>query len=386
MQWVAERELIFGLHVHVGLETAQQAIAVANGLRTWLPELLALSANSPFWHGRDTGLALDARRSCSTPSRAAGCRRRSRRFEEFELLVERGVRPAPSTTTPSSGGTCGRTRSSARSRSGSATAQTRLENVGRRSSRSSSRSPRRSPSATSARARCRSSRGRWSRRTSGARRATASTRSSIDLERDEVRPAARGGARAGRAGAAGRAAARLRGRAGRDRASLRRGSGADEQRRASSGATGACSPSRSGSRSRRPPGSRTEVAARGVGYPDLRRTPDGVLFFHADDAQERHRPRGRRSTATGMRFCRPAPLTPVTLYRQPPPPRRGVAGRVGRFFALGGLPPWPWSSSASSAASTSGRTRASPCCGRPRPRASRRRRGSTRRSPPRSRS
>ena len=57
MQWVAERELIFGLHVHVGLESAQQAIAVANGLRTWLPELLALSVNSPFWQGRDTGLA-----------------------------------------------------------------------------------------------------------------------------------------------------------------------------------------------------------------------------------------------------------------------------------------------------------------------------------------
>src|SRR5947208_1001770 len=46
MQWVAERELIFGLHVHVGMSSANEAIAVANGLRTWLPELLALSANS----------------------------------------------------------------------------------------------------------------------------------------------------------------------------------------------------------------------------------------------------------------------------------------------------------------------------------------------------
>ena len=56
MRWVAEREVIFGLHVHVGMASADAAIAVANGLRTWLPELLALSTNSPFWLGRDTGL------------------------------------------------------------------------------------------------------------------------------------------------------------------------------------------------------------------------------------------------------------------------------------------------------------------------------------------
>jgi carboxylate-amine ligase len=91
MQWVAERELIFGLHVHVGLETAQQAIAVANALRTWLPELLALSVNSPFWQGRDTGLAstrvklFDAFPRSGLPPAFSS-------FEEFELLVERGVR------------------------------------------------------------------------------------------------------------------------------------------------------------------------------------------------------------------------------------------------------------------------------------------------------
>src|ERR671925_508555 len=57
MRWVAERELIFGLHVHVGLDSPDKAIACANALRTYLPELLALSANSPFWQGRATGLA-----------------------------------------------------------------------------------------------------------------------------------------------------------------------------------------------------------------------------------------------------------------------------------------------------------------------------------------
>lgn len=57
LQWVAQRELIFGLHVHVGMRSPEQAIFVFNHLRRYLPELLALSANSPYWQGRDTGLA-----------------------------------------------------------------------------------------------------------------------------------------------------------------------------------------------------------------------------------------------------------------------------------------------------------------------------------------
>jgi carboxylate-amine ligase len=57
LQWVAQRELIFGLHVHVGMRSPEQAIYVFNHIRHYLPELLALSANSPYWQGRDTGLA-----------------------------------------------------------------------------------------------------------------------------------------------------------------------------------------------------------------------------------------------------------------------------------------------------------------------------------------
>jgi glutamate---cysteine ligase / carboxylate-amine ligase len=91
MQWVAERELIFGLHVHVGLQTAQEAIAVANALRTWLPEFLAVSANSPFWHGRDTGLASTRSKVFDSFPRS-GLPPAFSSFEEFELLVERGVR------------------------------------------------------------------------------------------------------------------------------------------------------------------------------------------------------------------------------------------------------------------------------------------------------
>jgi carboxylate-amine ligase len=91
MQWVAEREVIFGLHVHVGMASARQAIAVASALRTWLPELLALSANSPFWLGRDTGLASTRSKVFDSFPRS-GLPPAFSSFEEFELLVDRGVR------------------------------------------------------------------------------------------------------------------------------------------------------------------------------------------------------------------------------------------------------------------------------------------------------
>jgi glutamate---cysteine ligase / carboxylate-amine ligase len=46
-----------GVHVHVAMPDAETAIAAFNGMRKWLPLLQALAANSPFWHGRDSGLA-----------------------------------------------------------------------------------------------------------------------------------------------------------------------------------------------------------------------------------------------------------------------------------------------------------------------------------------
>jgi carboxylate-amine ligase len=57
LRFVARQELIFGMHVHVGLDDPDVAIAVANGMRRHVPALLALSANSPFWRGAATGLA-----------------------------------------------------------------------------------------------------------------------------------------------------------------------------------------------------------------------------------------------------------------------------------------------------------------------------------------
>jgi len=57
LRFVARQEVIFGLHVHVGVDDADKAIHIVNGLRVHVPILLALSANSPFWRGDATGLA-----------------------------------------------------------------------------------------------------------------------------------------------------------------------------------------------------------------------------------------------------------------------------------------------------------------------------------------
>ena len=56
LRWVAQRNNTWSLHVHVGIRGVDRAIAVCDHLRALLPALLALSANSPFLDGRDTGL------------------------------------------------------------------------------------------------------------------------------------------------------------------------------------------------------------------------------------------------------------------------------------------------------------------------------------------
>ncbi|MEU5657022.1 glutamate--cysteine ligase [Streptomyces sp. NPDC047737] len=60
-RWLAERfgltaqeQLTCGCHVHVSVESDEEGVAVLDRVRPWLPVLLALSANSPFWHGRDS--------------------------------------------------------------------------------------------------------------------------------------------------------------------------------------------------------------------------------------------------------------------------------------------------------------------------------------------
>lgn len=55
LQEAARSNLIFGLHVHVGMETREMAMHIANSTRYFLPHIYALSTNSPFWEGRKTG-------------------------------------------------------------------------------------------------------------------------------------------------------------------------------------------------------------------------------------------------------------------------------------------------------------------------------------------
>ena len=90
LRWVAERVAIFGLHVHVGIESPDTAVKIATGLRTWLPELLAISANSPYWQARDTGLASTRIQVFDTMPRS-GLPPRLNSFADFEQLVARGA-------------------------------------------------------------------------------------------------------------------------------------------------------------------------------------------------------------------------------------------------------------------------------------------------------
>lgn len=72
---VARLQLVFGLHVHVGVDGADRALSVFNALRSHLPEIAALAANAPFYGGRDSGLASVRPKLC-------------------ELLPRQGVPPA----------------------------------------------------------------------------------------------------------------------------------------------------------------------------------------------------------------------------------------------------------------------------------------------------
>ncbi len=54
--WIARQELIFGTHVHIGIDDADKAIYIADGVRRHIPLMLAVSSNSPLWRGEVTGL------------------------------------------------------------------------------------------------------------------------------------------------------------------------------------------------------------------------------------------------------------------------------------------------------------------------------------------
>jgi carboxylate-amine ligase len=95
---LARREPTFALHVHVGVPDPERAIRLLNQLRAHLPLLLALSANSPFWQGRSTGLASTRTPVFGTFPRT-GLPRRFHSYEDWvatvDVLLRCGAFPEP---------------------------------------------------------------------------------------------------------------------------------------------------------------------------------------------------------------------------------------------------------------------------------------------------
>ncbi|MFA9517790.1 glutamate--cysteine ligase [Halopenitus sp. H-Gu1] len=99
IQYPQHRNTTSGVHVHVGVDDADKAVWIANELRWYAPVLLALSANSPFWNGFDTGLASARAKifenlpNTGVPSRFENFdafRRYERRMVEYGSIEDRG--------------------------------------------------------------------------------------------------------------------------------------------------------------------------------------------------------------------------------------------------------------------------------------------------------
>src|SRR3954463_3772550 len=76
-----------GVHIHVGMPDPETAITAYNGMRKWVPVLQALSANSPFWHGHDSGLASTRTVLCHSVPRT-GLPRAFRDWADYEQTVD----------------------------------------------------------------------------------------------------------------------------------------------------------------------------------------------------------------------------------------------------------------------------------------------------------
>lgn len=85
--FVARQELVFGMHVHVGMADPEETIHVANGLRPYVPLLIALSANSPLWRGELTGL-MSSRVPIFRAFPRVGLPPRFKDWGDFERRVE----------------------------------------------------------------------------------------------------------------------------------------------------------------------------------------------------------------------------------------------------------------------------------------------------------
>jgi carboxylate-amine ligase len=86
LQYVARRELIFGMHIHVAVDDPDKAVKVVNGLLVHLPHFLALSASSPFWRGEPTGLA-SSRQMVFAAFPRSGPPPRFRDYEDYANVV-----------------------------------------------------------------------------------------------------------------------------------------------------------------------------------------------------------------------------------------------------------------------------------------------------------
>jgi carboxylate-amine ligase len=89
--FVARQELVFGMHVHVGMEDPREAVHIANELRPYVPLLIAISANSPLWRGQLSGL-MSSRVPIFRTVPRVGLPPRWADWEDFVRRVERMVR------------------------------------------------------------------------------------------------------------------------------------------------------------------------------------------------------------------------------------------------------------------------------------------------------
>ena len=88
LQYLAKRNITFGLHIHIGLDDPNKAVRVSNGLRRWIAPLMAISANSPFFDGVRTGMMSSRTVQFGTFPRT-GLPPHLEGFEEYETLVNK---------------------------------------------------------------------------------------------------------------------------------------------------------------------------------------------------------------------------------------------------------------------------------------------------------
>lgn len=88
LQYLAKRNITFGLHIHIGLDDPNKAVRASNGLRRWIAPLMAISANSPFFDGVRTGMMSSRTVQFGTFPRT-GLPPHLEGFEEYETLVNK---------------------------------------------------------------------------------------------------------------------------------------------------------------------------------------------------------------------------------------------------------------------------------------------------------